>query len=473
MDIPVIRESSRSFSNADVLFEALSPTAVGELLSASANVAVLVSETGIVQDVAYRSPDLAMMGADKWVGRKFADTVSADSAQKIADMLREVAERGLSRRRQVNHNAASMEDLPVDYVLVRAPGMPGSIALGTELRRQLELQQQLINTQIDLERRNREITEKAARYRAQFKLSEVPTIVVGGADMKIVEANAAAAGLLGVTERKLEGTVLASLIDPAFRAVIAEKMTATRFSGDQATLGVTLAAGQNVHMNIRPFREASAVNLVVTFDAGLKQAGGGSERKAETLALSLLPDACVIVDEDGTVNDVNNHFVDMAGLAGKSQVIDRNISDWLGASPVDMNVLISRLRQLGTVRRFSSILNDSQGASRPVVLSASSFESAGKSRIVIAITENNRGDSHFRLQPSGDISTSTDFAALIGRVPLKELIRDAADIIEKMCIEAALRQTANNRASAADLLGLSRQSLYMKLRRYGLEDFNV
>jgi DNA-binding NtrC family response regulator len=60
---------------------------------------------------------------------------------------------------------------------------------------------------------------------------------------------------------------------------------------------------------------------------------------------------------------------------------------------------------------------------------------------------------------------------LIGRVPLKELIRDAADIIEKMCIEAALRQTGNNRASAADLLGLSRQSLYLKLRRYNLEEF--
>ena len=64
-----------------------------------------------------------------------------------------------------------------------------------------------------------------------------------------------------------------------------------------------------------------------------------------------------------------------------------------------------------------------------------------------------------------------DFSELIGRVPLKELIREAVDVIEKMCIEAALRQTDNNRASAADLLGLSRQSLYIKLRRHGLEDF--
>jgi len=41
-------------------------------------------------------------------------------------------------------------------------------------------------------------------------------------------------------------------------------------------------------------------------------------------------------------------------------------------------------------------------------------------------------------------------------------------MIEKLCIEAALEITGDNRASAADILGLSRQSLYAKLRRYGL-----
>ncbi|MFX5603073.1 helix-turn-helix domain-containing protein, partial [Acinetobacter baumannii] len=30
--------------------------------------------------------------------------------------------------------------------------------------------------------------------------------------------------------------------------------------------------------------------------------------------------------------------------------------------------------------------------------------------------------------------------------------------------------TRDNRASAAEMLGLSRQSLYIKLRRYGMQD---
>ena len=44
------------------------------------------------------------------------------------------------------------------------------------------------------------------------------------------------------------------------------------------------------------------------------------------------------------------------------------------------------------------------------------------------------------------------------------------DLIEQLCIEAALELTGDNRASAAEMLGLSRQSLYVKLRRFGMSD---
>ncbi|MFZ3238514.1 MAG: helix-turn-helix domain-containing protein [Stellaceae bacterium] len=40
-------------------------------------------------------------------------------------------------------------------------------------------------------------------------------------------------------------------------------------------------------------------------------------------------------------------------------------------------------------------------------------------------------------------------------------------------MEAALELTGDNRASAAEMLGLSRQGLYMKLRRYGLGEIDA
>ena len=57
---------------------------------------------------------------------------------------------------------------------------------------------------------------------------------------------------------------------------------------------------------------------------------------------------------------------------------------------------------------------------------------------------------------------------LVGRASLKEIVRESTDLIERLCIEAALAYTSDNRASAAEILGLSRQSLYSKLHRYGL-----
>ena len=44
-----------------------------------------------------------------------------------------------------------------------------------------------------------------------------------------------------------------------------------------------------------------------------------------------------------------------------------------------------------------------------------------------------------------------------GRVSLTDLVRETTDVIERLCIEAALELTADNRASAAEMLGLSRQ----------------
>lgn len=56
----------------------------------------------------------------------------------------------------------------------------------------------------------------------------------------------------------------------------------------------------------------------------------------------------------------------------------------------------------------------------------------------------------------------------LGRVPLKSLVSEAVSIVECHYIESALALTDGNRSAAAKMLGLSRQSLYMKLTRYGI-----
>jgi transcriptional regulator PpsR len=59
--------------------------------------------------------------------------------------------------------------------------------------------------------------------------------------------------------------------------------------------------------------------------------------------------------------------------------------------------------------------------------------------------------------------------ASAGKTPLKTLVQAAVEVVERHYVEAALRISDGNRTAAAARLGLSRQSLYAKLNRYGLE----
>ena len=56
-----------------------------------------------------------------------------------------------------------------------------------------------------------------------------------------------------------------------------------------------------------------------------------------------------------------------------------------------------------------------------------------------------------------------------GRTPLKALVQAAVAVVERHYVESALRLADGNRTAAAARLGLSRQSLYAKLNRYGLD----
>lgn len=57
----------------------------------------------------------------------------------------------------------------------------------------------------------------------------------------------------------------------------------------------------------------------------------------------------------------------------------------------------------------------------------------------------------------------------VGTSPLRELVREAVSVVERYYIQEALLLTQGNRSAAAEVLGLSRQSLYSKVDLYGVD----
>jgi transcriptional regulator PpsR len=131
-------------------------------------------------------------------------------------------------------------------------------------------------------------------------------------------------------------------------------------------------------------------------------------------------------------------------------------------------VLVTNLRQRGSVGLFTTALRGEFGAQIEVEISASVMTMPDGPRLGFAIRDISRRLQGEERTPDRVSRSVSELTELVGRVPLKDIVSETTELIEQLCIEAALQMTHGNRASAAQLLGLSRQSLYVKLNRFGM-----
>lgn len=460
----------RPFARFNEVLSHLGEGAASLLASIGSDLTLVLADDGSIFDLAFRSPDLVAWNCDHWVGKNWREVVTVESVAKIEALFADVGKQVITRRRQLNHPSRTASDLPVDYMIVTFPGAPYRIALGNDLRQIAAMQSQLVQFQMELEGEYRKVRENEARYRTLFHLSGDAMVVVGEADMKILDANQAAAAFTGKPPRKMVGENIAGIFEKAAREAATAKLQEARISG-RAQLFETRLSHQGLPAlaTVESYREAGRSNLVIR----LSQPGQSGEAQIPRgSGIDMVPEPAVVTDANGEVLAANEAFLDLVNSPNMSLVLGKRLQNWVGGSSVDLQVLMTRLREEGSIRGFATLVRDEVGVDTSVIVSATkSRANDGPERYSFLILEGARRQSALAGPTGQHLRDKGDFSELVGRVPLKELIREAADVIEVMCIEAALRQSDNNRASAAELLGLSRQSLYLKLKRYGLADY--
>ena len=457
------------------LLDGLGADALTVLIGLGADIVWLVDETGIVRHVHYRNRELDVYGLSSVVGKPLRDSVTGESIPKIDALLGPTTKQRPVRGYQVNHSAPGQPDLPIAYSAGRTPGFPLTIVVGHEMRRQMQDQQRLVEAQIAMEADYRDLRQAEARYRTVFKMSETAHLVLDGEKRTVLEANAAAVQLLLGGTGNLAGKPVRDFFKKVDRDRLADAIGEAKHSGEPVDIfALHGAKGGEIDARLRAYREYGATNLIVTLQPG--PAGDQPlAHRATTVAnvtdfdLDLLPEAALTTDKDGTLLAANTIFLDRVHAPTHNQVLGRNVANWLGKSAVEMNVLYGRLFDERTISGFSSIVTDMLGEESPVSLSARYDDRSGMVHLLV-VPHSDTADK-IALQPPATQEQAEGFASLVGKVPLKELIRESLDVVEKICIEAALDKTRNNRASAAEMLGLSRQSLYIKLRRHGLENY--
>lgn len=190
------------------------------------------------------------------------------------------------------------------------------------------------------------------------------------------------------------------------------------------------------------------------------------------ILIERLPDGFVVVDRDGLIRWVNPAFLDLVQMPTSGGVLQQSLGRWLDRPGADMGVLLTTIARLGVVRPFLTSLRGDLGAETEVEISAAGDLNSDPTSIGILFRDVGRRlprrDNDERL--GGRLTALT---GRIGKGPLRALVKEAVSVLEQHYIEEALALTRGNRTATADLLGLSRQSLYVKLKRYGMDQDTV
>jgi transcriptional regulator PpsR len=438
------------------------------LLEAAVDLTLLVDRAGLIKElsVGRSSPSREQFLALK--GRLLGDIVGSDSRNKVEALLK-VGPNSPTPPRELNLVVAEHVEFPFKFEAVRFEGDESVLLLGREQTAIAALQQRMVSLQQSMDREYSRLRQADTRYRVLFHVSAEAVLVAEVNGLRVLEANPAAASLTELPVQDLQRSVLPELFTSQTRGDFEALLTGLESGGRGSEVLVKLKdSGREVRLAASLFRQGG--NALVLVRLWLPQAGttADSARAArQQVVLEAMPDAFVVTGEDRKIHYANPAFCELVQQASEKQVVGESLDRWVGRAGVDVNIMLANLREHGSIRNFSTIVRSDVGPPTEALVSAVQA-SEGKTPI-LGFVIRQVTSRLFSGQPALPRSVE-QLRELVGRVSLKEIVRESADLIEKMCIEAALDVSGNNRASAAQLLGLSRQGLYSKLRRFGLSE---
>lgn len=441
---------------------------------AEPDITLVLNMDGVIQDVTL-SGAIAEGQIDSWRGLAWADTVADLGGGKIARIVDDARRTGVSAFRQVNQRFPSGRELPIEYTTVRVGGKDGLIAIGRSLQAVAELQSRLIAAQQAMEQDYWKLREVETRYRLLFDASIEAVLLLRVDDLRITEANRAAVRALGVGRGSDLLAEIAAEDRESVRSMLARAREQGRAPGIVVHVGHTRDSWA-VRASLMASEAGQAFLLQLTpVDRALPGLGSADPVSLDSFA-DRLPDALVVIDPDGVIRRANRSFVDLAQAGAEGAVVGEQLGRWLCQPGADLSVLMANLARHGVVRMFATRLQGELGTDTDVEISAARNGDGKAATIALLIRDVGR-----RLpEPQEGQTLRAALASLIGppgmpgnsasgKITLLKLVDEAVETVERHYIEAALEMVDGNRTAAAELLGLSRQSLYKKLARYDLD----
>ncbi|WP_370398901.1 transcriptional regulator PpsR [Sulfitobacter sp. JB4-11] len=454
------------------LIPMIEPEIVSEIISRIADLALVLSSSGIVLGV-LSNPNFKMhAGVSRWEGQPLRDHLTVESLPKFEDRFAEFlnGKGGMVRPVELNHIASgTQQEFPMRYSFHQI-GTDGAILLlGQDLRPIAEMQQQLVAAQIALEKDYEAQREYETRLRVLMAATDRGTLFVTLSRGEIVDCNPAAMALLDKQRGDLVGATMADMLEVPGEPRMIEALTRIASSQSGGDVVVRTPDGQTLNMRPTLFRTTGEHMLLCQI---MDEEGVGIRSDALDEQLSGLfersTDGIVFVSRSGQILSANDAFLRLTDAVHAQAVKGRALTDFLGRGSVDFNVIAENATRTGAMRLYATRIIGEHGVEVPVEVSTARLTGAKEPVFAMVIRDASRAEM---VRKSSQQITDVDMRSvieLIGSQTLKGIVAKTTDVIEKMCIETAVELTSNNRVAAAEMLGLSRQSLYVKLRKYDL-----
>jgi transcriptional regulator PpsR len=335
------------------------------------------------------------------------------------------------------------------------------------------MQQRLVSAELSIEQDYARLRHVETRYRLLMQVATEALIVVDGRSGRVVEANPAAANLLNKQLRRLVGSAFTDAFSGADLDKVSAMLASLRSVGRVDDVALSLGGEQQAVTSATVFRENNAVLYMFRLfplAVGARGVVVPRQQSQALAAIQAMPDAFVLTDLDRRIIATNAAFLEIVQLGTEEQARGEPLDRWLGRVGVDTGLLYSSVIEHKIIRQFSTVLRGQFGTVEDVEVSGVALKESDPPVIGFTIRRIARRAATDDPGKRSLLRSVDEMTKLVGKVPLKDLVRETTDIIERLCIEAALQLNDNNRASSADMLGLSRQSLYVKLHRHGIEE---
>lgn len=445
----------------------LAPELAATFATVASDIALVIDRDGVIRNVAVSGGSNPVPAPHDWVGRPWADTVTDDTRRKIEQLLLEVNESGVSQRREVTVCGDGGE-IPIAYAAVRLGEHGPVLAVGRDLRAIAAIQQRFIDSQQEMERDYWKRRQVEARYRLLFQVATDAVLVVDATTLRVVETNRAAAEFFGRAPGQLVGQEASANFDPAARQAVNNLLVASTAHDRPSEIRVRSGV-DTLSVSSTPFRADGTPLLLLrvrTADA-TEETDGSLARLAELVERT--PDAIVVTDMLGRIRLVNPAFLGLSGLPASTDLAGRTLSEWLGQGPREFNETLDAVRRNGMVSRVVSRLRGLT-ESVDIELSAARLPDDANDEDSIGFTLRRVARSNTAETAAFDELTRAveKLASRVGSVILPSLMREGAELVERHLLQTALAQCDDDEAAAARLLGISEDSLMLRLLRQGL-----